>query len=82
MSLAEKLDEIRAGGAKRIPADKREVMSAVTQAQREARIADKAIKVGATLPDFSLINAQGVEIHSNDLLAQGPVVLTVFRGVW
>ncbi len=82
MSLAEKLDEIRAAGAKRIPPDKREVMSAVTQAQREAGIADKAIKVGATLPDFSLTNAQGVEIHSNDLLAQGPVVLTVFRGVW
>ena len=82
MTLAERLDELRAASANRIPPEKRAIMSAVTQGQREAGLAGKALKVGDELPDFSLTNAQGVEIHSPDLLAQGPVVLTVFRGAW
>lgn len=82
MTLAEKLDQIRAGSAKRRTPEEYAVMNAVTQAQREAGLADKALKVGDELPDFSLMNAQGAEIHSTDLLAQGPLVLTVFRGVW
>jgi hypothetical protein len=82
MTLAEKLDEIRAAGAKRRKPEELAVMAAVTRAQREAGLADKALKVGDELPDFALVNAQGVEIHSADLLAQGPLVLTVFRGVW
>jgi len=82
MTLAEKLDEIRAAGANRIPPEKRAIMTAVTQAQRDAGLAEKALKAGDELPDFSLSNAQGVEIHSAELLAQGPLVLTVFRGVW
>jgi len=38
-------------------------------------------KVGNPLPGFSLKNAQGVEIHSPNLLSQSAVVLTVFLGV-
>jgi len=82
MSLAEKLDAIREAGAKRIPEDKRVIMARATADLRESGILNNVPKVGDRLPDFSLKNAQGVEIHSADLLSQGAVVLTVFRGVW
>ncbi len=82
MSLAEKLDAIRAGGAKRIAPERRAVMLAATKALRESGIAERAIKVGAALPEFSLSNTDGTVVHSTDLLAKGAVVLTVFRGKW
>ena len=82
MTLASQLDAIREGSAKRIPADKRAVMGQATQDLRESGIMDTVPKVGDTLPAFALKNSGGTEIRSADLLAQGPLVLTVFRGSW
>ena len=82
MSLAEKLAEIKAGGAKRIPEDKRAVMGRAVQDLRASGIMDGVIKVGDRLPAFALDNTLGEAVASSDLLARGPVVLTVFRGNW
>ena len=82
MSLAERLDAIREAGAKRIPAEKRAVMGAATQALRDSGIADDFIKVGDSLPAFALDNAHGQVVRSADLLNRSAVVLTVFRGHW
>lgn len=82
MSLADKLDALREASGKRIPPDKRAIMGQATEELRATGILDGVAKPGDRLPDFSLNNAYGVEVHSADLLAEGPVVLTVFRGVW
>ena len=82
MSLGVRLKAIYAGAATRIPADKRAIMAEATKNQRESGILDNVIKVGATLPAFSLPNQNGQTVTSAALLAQGPMVLTVFRGVW
>ena len=82
MSLAAKLDAIREAGAKRVPAEKRAVMGAATQALRDSGIAERFIKVGDPLPEFALDNARGQVVRSADLTARGAVVLTVFRGHW
>ena len=82
MSLAEQLEKLREGAAKRIPPERREIMSAATEALRQSGILDKAIKVGDALPAFALPDAKGNEVRSADLLGKGPLVLTVFRGVW
>jgi hypothetical protein len=82
MSLEDQLAGLREASAKKHPPERRAIMAGATQALRESGILENAPKVGDTLPPFSLENAQGVEIHSEDLLSQGPVVLTVFRGVW
>ena len=82
MSLAERLDAIREAGAKRIPADKRAVMGAATQAIRDSGIESGYIKVGDRLPEFALDNARGQVVRSADLLNRSAVVLTVFRGHW
>jgi hypothetical protein len=82
MSLAEKLEAIKAAGAKRIPPEKRAVMVSATQELRESGIMEGVPKAGDRLPEFALKNVHGVEVRSADLLAQGAVVLTVFRGSW
>lgn len=82
MSLAEKLDEIRAGAVKMIPADRLAIMHQATDDLRASGIMERVLKVGDRLPDFALKNTEGDEVRSSDLLSQGAVVLTVFRGSW
>ena len=80
--LAEQLETIRQGADKRIPPDKRAIMHRATADLRASGIMDRVIKVGGPLPGFALKNAFGQEVRSPDLLAKGPLVLTVFRGSW
>lgn len=40
------------------------------------------IKVGDKLPSFTLTDALGKEVHSADLLAKGPLLITFYRGEW
>ena len=82
MTLAERLDTIRQGADKRIPPDKRVIMHRATEDLRASGILDGVIKVGDRLPPFALQNAFGQEVRSPELLSNGPLVLTVFRGTW
>ena len=82
MLLAERLEIIRQGADKRIPPDKRLIMHRATDELRASGILDGVIKVGDRLPPFALNNAFGQEVRSSDLLRNGPLVLTVFRGSW
>ena len=82
MTLAERLDTIRRGADKRIPPDKRAIMRRATDNLRSSGILDGVIKVGDPLPPFALRNAVGEEVRSSELLAKGPLVLTVSRGSW
>ncbi len=44
--------------------------------------AQRALGVGDRAPDFVLPNATGQSVRLSDLLADGPVVLTFYRGAW
>ena len=80
--LAEQLETIRQGVDNRVPPDKRAIMHRATADLRASGIMDRVIKVGDRLPPFTLKNGFGQEVRSEDLLATGPLVLTVFRGSW
>jgi len=82
MTLAERLGTIREGADKRIPPDKRAIMHRATDDLRSSGIVDSVIKVGDRLPPFALKSAFGQEVRSSELVAGGPLVLTVFRGTW
>ncbi|ORY16369.1 thioredoxin-like protein [Clohesyomyces aquaticus] len=42
----------------------------------------KSPKPGSKLPSFKLTNALGSEVSSDDIIAQGPVLITFYRGSW
>jgi hypothetical protein len=82
MTLDESLALIRDASSKRIPPDRQAIMHRATEELRGSGMMDRVIKAGDALPAFSLHNAHGQEVRSADLLAKGPLVLTVFRGSW
>jgi peroxiredoxin len=47
-----------------------------------AETAARALKLGETMPDFVLPDAEGKLVASEELRAQGPLVVSFFRGEW
>ena len=45
-------------------------------------IEDAALKVGDRAPSFTLFNQDHVQVASTDLLREGPLVVSFFRGHW
>jgi len=54
------------------------------QAERDlaGAMPDPGLKVGERAPDFSLPNAFDRKVSLTDLLSDGPVILTFYRGAW
>lgn len=48
----------------------------------ESRAAEKALQEGDKVADFTLPDAHGNPVTLSALLAQGPVVITFYRGIW
>jgi hypothetical protein len=59
-----------------------EKMHRATAELRESDIEKSALKVGARAPSFSLFNQDQVLVSSNDLLREGPLIISFFRGHW
>ncbi|WP_068082729.1 peroxiredoxin-like family protein [Novosphingobium rosa] len=87
MKLQDKLDALREdfenGRFPLVPTrDQLDTMQSATQTLIDSGQADHALKAGDTAPAFTLQDADGHSVHSRDLLARGPLVVTFYRGVW
>ena len=87
MSLQEKLDafkaDFRAGKPPfHAPPDIHPIMERATAELIASGQASRAIKAGDRAPSFALKDQNGDAVSSADLLAQGPLVVTFYRGVW
>ncbi|HAS8439900.1 TPA: AhpC/TSA family protein [Vibrio vulnificus] len=82
MSLETQLAEVRKGSAKNIPTDKHAIMLAETEILKTRALEDQAPKVGELLPGFELRNQLGELTALNDLLKNGPIIVTFYRGGW
>lgn len=82
MSLAEKLTEIKEASAEKTPPEIAEKMHRAIEELRDSGIMDRALNVGDKMPSFSLPNTNGEIISSDDLLKNGNLVVTFYRGVW
>jgi len=87
MSLQDKLDAFRTslesgGPPYNAPDWIHEPMHRATLELVDSGIARKVLKTGDKAPAFTLNNADGHSISSTELLAQGPLVVTFYRGVW
>lgn len=77
-SLTQRLDEIRA----RASAQSATVYDALVKRLVDSGAMDGALKEGAVFPDFQLASAEGRLIRRSDILAEGPAVVTFYRGAW
>jgi hypothetical protein len=59
-----------------------ESMHRATAELKASGIEDRALKVGDRAPSFSLFNQDHVQVSENDLLREGPLVVSFFRGHW
>jgi len=59
-----------------------ETMHRATAELEASGLANNALKVGDRAPEFSLFNQDHVEVNSADLLRDGPLVVSFFRGHW
>lgn len=81
-TIAEQLTERREASRARVPAETREIMDGATEELRQSGIVEGAINVGGNIPRFVLDDAVGNAVNIEDLLADGPLVLTFYRGGW
>jgi peroxiredoxin len=81
-SLQQQIDQAMKEGQRSVPADQLEPFMRPIQQLISSSAASKARKVGEVAPDFTLSDALGRMVTLSDLLQQGPVVLTFYRGAW
>ena len=59
-----------------------ETMHRATAELKASVIENRALKVGDRAPSYTLFNQEHVQVASADLLRQGPLVVSFFRGHW
>jgi peroxiredoxin len=82
MSLQQKLDAFKADFQTKAPPA---VVAAFDRSIAEliaGRQAQRALRVGDRAPTFDLPDSDGAMVSSAELLADGPLVVTFYRGVW
>ena len=81
-TLSEALQAHAKASAERIPQDAQDVMNAANRELAESKILEDVLKEGSQAPDFELRNALGEHVKLSELLQDGPVVLSFYRGGW
>jgi len=82
MSLRAELDAFYQARQEQIPLEIREIMARSAAKLAAGGQADRAVAAGEAAPSFTLPSATGRVITLAERLAEGPVVLTFYRGAW
>jgi hypothetical protein len=59
-----------------------ETVHRATAELKASGIENRVLNVGERSPEFSLFNQDHSQMNSGDLLRQGPLVVSFFRGHW
>jgi peroxiredoxin len=81
-TLQSELDAKKAAWAAKASDEKKALYADGIKAVVETGILKTAKQKGDVAPDFTLENALGEEVRLSDILKEGPVVLTWYRGGW
>jgi len=82
MTLQAQLNAIKAKSESRIPPESLQVMHEATEALEKSGMKERALGLGDRIPEFALLNINGVLVTSRTLVEKGPLVLTFYRGKW
>jgi hypothetical protein len=80
--LQDRLDAIRKGFEKQAPPQALEIIHRATRDLADVLAREPGLGVGDAAPPFRLPDQDGNVTDSADLLARGPLVVTLFRGHW
>jgi len=65
-----------------VPREAIEMMHRATAELKASGIESAALKAGDHAPSFRLFNQDHMQVASTDLLHEGPLVVSFFRGHW
>ncbi len=82
MTLQDSLNKLKAKIESSMPAENVAIMHQATRDLEASGIGEGILKVGDKAPEFSLPNQDGNLVSSSELLSNGPLVVTFYRGVW
>jgi len=82
LSLQSELAAFRAEFMDKVAAEIRAAMTRADTALLASGIVERARAAGQAAPDFTLPDARGGSVRLADLLRQGPVILSFYRGGW
>ncbi len=82
MSLQDTLDAMRASFESKLAPEIVNTMHHATEELLQSGIMDRVLKAGGRAPHFSLPDHNGNIIAAADLLRQGPLVASFYRGAW
>lgn len=82
MPLQDELNAARASWEQRVGDEVVATVAAHGEALRRSGIAARALAPGAKFPDVALTDARGRRARIHDRLADGPLVVTFYRGGW
>ena len=80
--LQEQLERIKESSKKRIPEAARAVMARAMDELKHSGISDRTLRAGSRAPEFSLPDKDGKVVSSAELLRNGPLVVSFYRGKW
>jgi peroxiredoxin len=81
-TLQTEMDEFYVEMAKEAPADLLAEIQTSIKDVKQTGIAERALGIGALMPEFSLPNAVGKPVALADLLKDGPLIISFYRGLW
>ena len=79
-TLADKIAALNEDLAGQLPAEVLATFGREIEALARSGIASSGLREGTLAPDFTLPDVHGRAVALSDLLGQGPVVLTFYRG--
>ena len=81
MSLQQELDRLKLSFKQKIPTKIFQTLNSVIKELDALGIEHKPLKEGDAIPPFSLMDTQGKAVSSDDLLANGTVVISFIVAV-
>ena len=82
MKLSDEIKNLLAEMAPAIPKETGMIIGAAIKKMKDFGLTDKSLRKGGRVPLFTLPDLQGTTVASIDLLEQGPLVISFYRGSW
>jgi peroxiredoxin len=82
MTLKHEIEIMQQELLPQIPKAVLETLLATTEKLVQSGITDKSLKKGDKAPSFTLPSATGKSVNSSELLKDGPLVVSFYRGGW